>query len=385
MSRRGRRAPLPAGSARNRSSRCPPAAARGRGPGARSTSRSTTAPASIRSGSSRVPDCTSAGLHGEGVVVAVFDSGFPNLSHEAFAPDDHPGRARLRRTGVDSVRDSADAHHGTNTSPRSAASRQGSSSARPTPPASSWPSPRTCAARRRSKRTTGRRRRSGPRPSAPTSSARRSATSTSTCPFTSYTRADMNGETAVTTRAAAGRRTRRRRGQLGRQPAASTRSHNTLGAPADGRARRRGGRGRPAGDPAPASARSGPTADGRIKPDVAAMGVQVKVARHLEHLYGVASGTSFSCPLTAGVVALILQAHPTYTVDDVAHRAARRGHPGGRARHAARLGHRRRRGRGGHAAAESVAIVRRAPRGLAASPVSWISVTAVGLAASASP
>jgi subtilisin family serine protease len=33
--------------------------------------------------------------------------------------------------------------------------------------------------------------------------------------------------------------------------------------------------------------------------------------------YGLASGTSFSCPLTAGVVALLLQAHPGYTVDQV--------------------------------------------------------------------
>ncbi len=28
-------------------------------------------------------------------------------------------------------------------------------------------------------------------------------------------------------------------------------------------------------------------------------------------------GTSFSCPLTAGVAALVLQAHPSYTVDQV--------------------------------------------------------------------
>jgi serine protease AprX len=33
--------------------------------------------------------------------------------------------------------------------------------------------------------------------------------------------------------------------------------------------------------------------------------------------YGFASGTSFSRPLIAGVVALLLQARPTYIVDDV--------------------------------------------------------------------
>jgi subtilisin family serine protease len=47
------------------------------------------------------------------------------------------------------------------------------------------------------------------------------------------------------------------------------------------------------------------------------MGVGVKVARHFENAYGLASGTSFSCPLTAGVVALVLQVRPELTVDDV--------------------------------------------------------------------
>jgi subtilisin family serine protease len=34
--------------------------------------------------------------------------------------------------------------------------------------------------------------------------------------------------------------------------------------------------------------------------------------------YGNASGTSFSCPLTAGVVALLLQVNPSASPDDVA-------------------------------------------------------------------
>ena len=33
--------------------------------------------------------------------------------------------------------------------------------------------------------------------------------------------------------------------------------------------------------------------------------------------YAAFSGTSLSCPLIAGVVALLLQAHPAYSVDDV--------------------------------------------------------------------
>ena len=34
--------------------------------------------------------------------------------------------------------------------------------------------------------------------------------------------------------------------------------------------------------------------------------------------YGFAAGTSFSCPLTAGVAALVLQAYPSYTPQQVA-------------------------------------------------------------------
>ncbi len=54
----------------------------------------------------------------------------------------------------------------------------------------------------------------------------------------------------------------------------------------------------------------GPTADGRTKPDVVALGSQAAVAR-ADGGYGTSSGTSFSAPAVAGVVAQILQANPS--------------------------------------------------------------------------
>lgn len=67
---------------------------------------------------------------------------------------------------------------------------------------------------------------------------------------------------------------------------------------------------------------NGPTSDGRIKPDVVAMGVDVYTAVSYSSTWDTAgytysSGTSFSCPLTAGVCALILSAHPYLTPDQV--------------------------------------------------------------------
>ncbi|RKZ20119.1 hypothetical protein DRQ50_00375 [bacterium] len=58
----------------------------------------------------------------------------------------------------------------------------------------------------------------------------------------------------------------------------------------------------------------GPTADGRIKPDVAARGVSNTVANpNDDRGYGTASGTSFSCPLISGVAALVLERAPQLT------------------------------------------------------------------------
>ena len=93
--------------------------------------------------------------------------------------------------------------------------------------------------------------------------------------------------------------------------------HNTLGAPADGRLVLTAGAVTSTGARAAFSS-VGPTADGRIKPDVAAQGVAVTAAAPgTASGYTSVSGTSFSCPLTAGVVALVLQARPTASVSEI--------------------------------------------------------------------
>ena len=58
----------------------------------------------------------------------------------------------------------------------------------------------------------------------------------------------------------------------------------------------------------------GPSYDNRIKPDLAAQGVSVLLASTTgnPNTYARASGTSFSCPLVAGVAACLIQARPTW-------------------------------------------------------------------------
>lgn len=58
----------------------------------------------------------------------------------------------------------------------------------------------------------------------------------------------------------------------------------------------------------------GNTIDGRIKPDIMAMGSNVTLASpYSNNGYTTGSGTSFSCPLAAGVAALILSFNPSLT------------------------------------------------------------------------
>jgi hypothetical protein len=62
----------------------------------------------------------------------------------------------------------------------------------------------------------------------------------------------------------------------------------------------------------------GPTSDGRTKPDVTAMGrSDYLISTSGDASYMRASGTSFSTPLTAGLVALLLESHPTWRPVDV--------------------------------------------------------------------
>jgi len=63
---------------------------------------------------------------------------------------------------------------------------------------------------------------------------------------------------------------------------------------------------------------TGPTADGRIKPDLMARGLDVYTARPDDPRgYTFVDGTSFSCPLTAGAAALVLEVNPAWTNADV--------------------------------------------------------------------
>ncbi|NLA50290.1 MAG: S8 family serine peptidase, partial [Bacteroidales bacterium] len=62
---------------------------------------------------------------------------------------------------------------------------------------------------------------------------------------------------------------------------------------------------------------AGPSADGRIKPDLSAMGVNVPVQISAGSVSG-ASGTSFSCPVLSGISACLLQAVPAAVASEIA-------------------------------------------------------------------
>jgi subtilisin family serine protease len=132
-------------------------------------------------------------------------------------------------------------------------------------------------------------------------------------PFPSYTWEDMDGNTARITIAAdlavgLGIVVVNSASNSGSHP-----THNTLGAPADGDSVITVGAVTSSGQRSSFSS-VGPTVDGRIKPDLMAMGSSVYVARTSSKTsYGTSSGTSFSCPLVAGATALMLSAHPNLT------------------------------------------------------------------------
>lgn len=134
--------------------------------------------------------------------------------------------------------------------------------------------------------------------------------------FADYTAADMDGNTTIITKAAdlavgKGIVVVNSAGNGG----IPNGEQNTLSAPADGDSVIAVGAVLTSGAIADFSSR-GPSADGRIKPDVMATGVGVFFASGTpgdNTGYSSGQGTSFSCPLTAGVAALILQKHPSWS------------------------------------------------------------------------
>lgn len=131
--------------------------------------------------------------------------------------------------------------------------------------------------------------------------------------YTSYTWQDMNGNTMPITIAAD---LAVNKGIIVSNSAGNNGSstHNTLGGPADGDSVLTVGAVGSTGTRASFSS-IGPTTDNppRIKPDVMAMGSGNYYASTSGNLYTTGSGTSFSCPLTSGVCALVLSANRNLT------------------------------------------------------------------------
>ena len=132
-------------------------------------------------------------------------------------------------------------------------------------------------------------------------------------PYTSYTWMDMDGNTTVITKAAdyathIGIVVVNSAGNEGYNA-----SHNTLIAPADGDSVITAGGVDYSGNRSSFSS-VGPTVDGRFKPDIMALGSgDIVASPYGDNTYTSASGTSFSCPLSAGVAALILSSNPNLT------------------------------------------------------------------------
>ncbi|MBI1804934.1 MAG: S8 family serine peptidase [Ignavibacteria bacterium] len=266
----------------------------------------------------KVPAVHDLGIHGQGVVVGVFDNGFRLLSHEAFASMNIIAQHDFvdhKESVIPNNTNTGFGAHGVNTLSTIGGYKPGEligpafkadfilarteNDSSETPiEEDNWAAAIQWA-----------------------DSIGVDVTSTSLgyltydAPYTSWTWLEMDGNTTLITKAAdravglgivvvnsAGNDALSRAGQP-----------NTLIAPADGDSVITAGAVTSAGVRSSFSS-YGPTSDGRTKPDIMAMGSSVRVASSTNTTgYGYASGTSFSCPLSAGVAALIRCANPTLT------------------------------------------------------------------------
>jgi serine protease AprX len=267
-----------------------------------------------------VPAVHDLGFHGEGVVVAVLDAGFSDLSHEVFSSL-HIMAARDFVNGDEDVadgRDRGEGSHGTMTLSVLGGLQEG----RLVGPA--YAADFILAKTENTDSETPVEEDNWAAAAEWAESLGADVISSSLgylrydSPFPSYGFADMDGQSAISTRAA---EMAAERGVVVVNSAGNSgfhATHNTLGAPADGAHVLAIAAVDATGARASFSS-VGPSADGRIKPDLAAQGQSVTVAfPGTVSGYGTANGTSFSCPLVAGVVALLLQVNPGATPEDIA-------------------------------------------------------------------
>jgi subtilisin family serine protease len=266
----------------------------------------------------RVPEVHTRGFYGEGIVIAVFDTGFNNLSHPAFLE-----MAILARrdfvNGDDEVADGADrgdGSHGTATLSVLGGYQPGQLVG---------PAFRASYVLAKTEDTVSETPVEEDHWAAAAEWAEALGADIISSSlgylqfdpdFPSYDFEDMNGETAVTTRAAQAAAERGVVVVVSNGNAGFDASHNTLGAPADGKLALSVGAVDTFGTRADFSS-VGPTFDGRIKPDVMAKGVLVTVAGPFGAELRLGNGTSFSAPLAAGVAALVLQVHPDWNVAQI--------------------------------------------------------------------
>ncbi len=137
-----------------------------------------------------------------------------------------------------------------------------------------------------------------------------------TAPFPDYTKAQMNGRTTIASRAAT---MASATGMLVVSSAGNSgiAGAGTVRAPADADSVIAAGAVDSSGVRASFSS-CGPTADGRLKPNLVTPGQQVAMIGSTGRV-SFSHGTSFSCPIAAGLAAGFWQANPTLTAQQVRH------------------------------------------------------------------